>query len=213
MAAKMVFDDLIKKVGFGLAVVICQKKLPDYFFNSLFFGQLLEVYKETYPDTPLQKKLLEKIAKKNEPFEVWLKTHGDTRPGDPLEKMALEEMVEKAYHTEQMWAVCKRIFPNSPLKKTDLKKMVQRIKSFKGLWELYEKLPSHNPLKKYFWEKWLNILHAHVYAHNHITTKRRTLHVLSYNKNCYSMLISFRYCRMRYSSRKAKCYRYKQIGR
>jgi len=66
----MTFNELAKEVGFGLAVVICQDKLPKDFFRNLDFEQWQATYEATYrvagSGSPLGKLAIEKMGEKVE---------------------------------------------------------------------------------------------------------------------------------------------------
>ena len=57
----MDFKELIKKVGFELAVVIAQKNLPIGFWEELTFNECFSVYRKTPSGSELRKTALEQL--------------------------------------------------------------------------------------------------------------------------------------------------------
>jgi len=92
----MNFQELEEKVGFGLAVVIFQKKLLQDSFEKLTFDQWLEVYNEAPAGSELKKTALAKMSEKERTFDQWLEVYNVALSGSELKKTALAKMSELA---------------------------------------------------------------------------------------------------------------------
>jgi len=55
------FEQLKEKVGIGLAIVTCEKMLPEEFFNSLQSDDWLDIYQKAKPESNLGQRALNMI--------------------------------------------------------------------------------------------------------------------------------------------------------
>lgn len=63
---KKLFSKVEKEVGFGKAVVILEKEIPDEFYKSLDFEQLLDITKAAFSGSDLRAKSLKLLMNKAE---------------------------------------------------------------------------------------------------------------------------------------------------
>ena len=123
--AKMTFDKLKLKVGFGLAVVIYENKLSAEFFKKLSFDQWLQVWKKAPADGEIQKTALEKMKGFEQTFEQWLQVWRNAPAGSEseIQKTALEKMKGSAQTFDQWLQVWEKAPVDGEIQKTALEKM------------------------------------------------------------------------------------------
>ena len=90
----MKFNELVEKVGIGLAVVIAYNKLSEDFFDKLSFEQWLSVYENAPAGSALKETALVKMAETAQTFEQWLAVYENAPIGSELKKTALAKMGE-----------------------------------------------------------------------------------------------------------------------
>ncbi len=98
----MNFEEMIDGFGFGMAVVIMEKKLPPEFWSDLSFDQWAEI--GLYASGELKNKVFEMLFSKAETTEEWLYIC-DQNLADGLKRKALENALVAAWKIEDWIAI------------------------------------------------------------------------------------------------------------
>jgi len=95
------FEILVRKVGFGLAVVLKSHELPEDFWASLTFGQWFDIYNVSFGDLKARAlRTMKKLGTFDEwyriymgTFESWLQNYHPSSVGE-LRLDAVQAMTE-----------------------------------------------------------------------------------------------------------------------
>ena len=121
----MNFEELSKKVGVELAVVIAQKNFPVGFWEKITLDVCFSIYKRVSHDSELSEIALAKVMEKEGIFSKWLNIYRSvllSYKGEKLKKFALAKMIKKGTLNE--WAeVYESVCSDSELKKAALEQL------------------------------------------------------------------------------------------
>ena len=119
----MNFEELSKKVGVELAVVIAQKNFPVGFWEKTTLKKCFSIYKKVSNGSELSKIALTKIMEKEGTFNEWLNIYRSVflnYKGEELKEFALAKMIENKGTLNEWLAVYKSVLSDSELKRIAL---------------------------------------------------------------------------------------------
>ena len=92
----MEFEKLVKKCGFGLAVVLHWPKLSKdkEFINKLNFDQWIQIYNVSFSDSELEHLALQKMREVAKNFDEWLEVYNQAPSDSQLQHLAFQKMSE-----------------------------------------------------------------------------------------------------------------------
>lgn len=147
MEDKMNFKELEKKVGFTLAVLICEDLLSKNFFHELSFEQLLKVHNEIPSKFEFNKKVLWHIKRFKQPFADWYEIAQNTDSYTWLYQLALKRMHEQVTTVEE-WSQLLQVIPGNDKARAGIyKKMQRRAKTFDDWFVIWQAAPDKSKLE------------------------------------------------------------------
>ena len=125
----MEFEKLVKKCGFGLAVVLHWPKLSKdkEFINKLNFDQWIQIYNVSFSDSKLNFLALEKIREVAKNFDEWLEVYNQAPSDSDLKELAFQKMREVAKNFDEWLEVYNQAPSDSQLQHLAFQKMSEIV--------------------------------------------------------------------------------------
>lgn len=141
---KISFDELVEKVGFGMAVVICESSLPDEFWSGLNFDQWLDIGNATILNSALEVKSVYNFERLAKTFDQKYALLDFIVPYTKAWNDVVSDMEELAKTHEQWMKVYLRAESGSEAKKNAFAEIGQSaepgksVKTFNDWFKIYD---------------------------------------------------------------------------
>jgi len=119
----MNFEELRKKVGLGLAVVIAQKYLPVGFWEEITLDECFLIYRKISFGSEIAETVEVKMIEKEGTFNEWFQLYKYASWGSELRKAVLAKMIEKKGTLNEWSEVYDHSYNGSELKKAALEQL------------------------------------------------------------------------------------------